>query len=205
MQILIACEQCFAVRVSDLTHAQLKSVVYLLRQSIKRLPEAYQKCFLSSALAMGESSLKKVEMPQRCSPVTFSGIVTTHCVTSPKETAKITQKQMTSGHKSDSKVQSCSVKHKSDATVLKAVAVNKTTSKGKQNHCERPTDLRPGANKSAACTTKHTLDFVKLSQKVTAVDLRELTKRSLNSPVQKTQTKYSSDITKYILKNGKVT
>lgn len=154
---------------------------------------------------MGESSLKKVEIPQRCSPVTFSGIVTTHCVTSPKEIEKITQKQMTSGHKSDSKVQSCSVKHKSDARVLKAVAVNKITSKGKENHCDRPTDLRPAASKSTACTIKHTLDFVQLSQKVTAVGLRELTKGSLNSPVQKMQTKYSSDITKYILKSGKVT
>jgi hypothetical protein len=154
---------------------------------------------------MGESSLKKVEMPLRCSPVMFSGIVTTHCVTSPKETGKITQKQMTSGHKSDSKVQSCSVKHKNDARVLKAVAVNETTSKGKQNHCERPTELRPVASKSAGCTIKHTLDFVKLSQKVTDVDLRELTKKSLNSPVQKVQAKYSSDIIKYILKNGKVT
>jgi len=153
---------------------------------------------------MGESALKKVEMPQRCSPVMFSGIVTTQCVTFPKETEKITQKQMTSGHKSDSKVQSCSVKHKIDAKVLKAVAINKTNSKGKQNHCERPTDLRPAASKSAACTTKHTLDFVKLSQKVTAVDLRELTKGYLNSPVQKKKTKYSSDITKYILKTGKV-
>jgi hypothetical protein len=108
------------------------------------------------------------------------------------------------GHKSDSKVQSCSVKHTNDARVLKAVAVNKTTSKGKQNHCERPTDLRPAASRSAACTTQHTSDFVKLSQ-VTAVDLGELTKGSLNMPVQKMQAKYSSDITKYILKNGKVT
>jgi hypothetical protein len=112
---------------------------------------------------------------------------------------------MTSGHKSDSKVQSCSVKHKNDARFLKAVAVNEITNRRKQNHCERPTDLRPAASKSAACTTKHTLDFVKLSQKVTAVDLRELTKGSLNSPVRKKQTNYSSDITKYILKNGKVT
>jgi len=96
---------------------------------------------------MGESSLKKVEMPQRCSPVTFSGVVTAHCVTSPKETEKITQKQMTSGHRSDNKVQSCSAKRKNDARVLKAVAVNNTTSKRKQNHCERPTDLRPAAIK----------------------------------------------------------
>lgn len=154
---------------------------------------------------MGEYSLKKVEMAQRCSPVTFSGIVTTHCVTSPKEIEKITQKQMTSGHKSDSKVQSCSVKHKNYARLLKAVAVNKTTSKGKQNHCDRPTDLRPAASKSAAYTVKPTLDFVKLSQKVTAVDLRQVTKGPLNSSVWKTQTNYSSDITKYILKSGKVT
>ena len=111
---------------------------------------------------------------------------------------------MTSGHKSDNKVQSCSVKHKNDARVLKAVVVNNTTSKGKQKHCERPTDLRPAAIKSSACTTKHALDF-NLSQKLTAVDLRVLTKESLNSPVQKMQTKYSSDITKYILKYGKVT
>jgi hypothetical protein len=131
--------------------------------------------------------------------------VTAHCVKSPKETAGITQKQMTPGHKYDGKVQSCSVKHKNDARVLKAVAVNKTTSKEKQNDSERPTDSRPAASKSAACTTKHTLDFVKPSQKATAVDLRELTKGSLNSPVQKTQTKYSCDITKYILKCGKVT
>ena len=139
-----------------------------------------------------------------CSPVMFCGVVTAHCVTSPKETEIITQKQMTSGHKSDNKVQSCSVKHKNDARVLKAVVVNNTTSKGKQNHCERPTDLRPAAIKSSACTTKHTLD-VKLSQKITAVDLRELTKESLNLPVQRMQTKYSSDITNYILKYGKVT
>jgi len=205
LQILIACEQCFAIHVSDLTHAQLKSVVYLLRESIKRLPEAYQRCFFSNALAMGESSLKKVEVPQRCSPVTFSGVVTAHCVTSRKETAKITQKQMTPGRKSDGKVQICSIKHKSDARVLKAVAVNKATSKEKQNESERPTDLRPAPSKSAACTTKHTFDFVKPSPKVTAIDLRELTKGSLNSPVQKTQTKYTSDITKYILKYGKVT
>jgi len=112
---------------------------------------------------------------------------------------------MTSGHKSDSRVQSCSIKHENDARVLKAVAVNKTTSKGKQNHPERPTDMRPAASKSTVCTTNHTLDFVKLSQKVTAVDLRELTKGSPNLPVPKTQTKYSSDITKYILKHGKVT
>jgi len=171
---------------------------------MKRLPEAYQKCFFSSALDMGESLLKKLEMPCQCSPVTFSGVVTTHCVTSPKETEKITQKQMTSGHKSDNKVQSCSAKHKNDARVLKAVAVNNTTGKGKQNHFERLTHLRPAASKSSVCTTKHTLDF-KPSQKVTTVDLRELTKGSLNSPVQKMQTTYSCDITKYILKYGKVT
>jgi len=171
---------------------------------MKRLPEAYQKCFFSSALDMGESLLKKLEMPCQCSPVTFSGVVTTHCVTSPKETEKITQKQMTSGHKSDNKVQSCSAKHKNDARVLKAVAVYNTTGKRKQNHFERLTDLRPAASKSSVCTTKHTSDF-KPSQKVTAVDLGELTKGSLNSPVQKMQTKYSYDMTKCILTYGKVT
>jgi hypothetical protein len=154
---------------------------------------------------MGESSLKKVEMPQQCPPVRFSGKVTTHCVSSPKETKKITQKQMTSMHKSGSKVQSCSVRHKNDAAVLTAVAFNKTTSNGKQNHCERSTDLKAAASKSTACTTKHTFESVKLGQKVTAVDLRELTKGSLNSTVQKKQTKYSSDIMKYISKTGKVT
>jgi hypothetical protein len=154
---------------------------------------------------MGESSLKKVEMPQQCPPVRCSGIVTTHCVSSPKETKTITQKQMTSTHKSGSKVQSCSVRHKNDARVLTAEAFNKTTSNGKQIHCERSTDLRPAASKGTACTTKHTFESVKPGQKVTAVDPRELTKGSLNSRVQKTQTKYSSDITKYISKTVKVT
>jgi hypothetical protein len=179
--------------------------VCLLRQSLKRLPEAYQKCFFSSALAVGESSLKNVEMPQQCSSVTFSDMMTPFCVTSPKEPEKITQKQMTSLHKSDSKIQDCSVKHKNDTGVLTALAVNKKTREGKQNHCERPTDLIHVASKSATCTTKHTLDFVQLSQKETTVDLTEFTKESVKSPVQKSRTKYSSDITKYILKTREVT
>jgi hypothetical protein len=178
--------------------------VCLLRQSLRRLPEAYQKCFFSDTLAMGESSLKKVEMPQQCSPVMFSGVMTTFCVSSPKEPEKVTQKQMTSLHKSDSKIQNCPVKHKNDARVLTALLVNKKTREGKQNHRERPTGLLPAASKSATCTTKCTLDFAQCHQKVT-VDLRELTKESVKSPFQKSRTKYSSDITKYILKTREVT
>jgi hypothetical protein len=133
LQIINACEQFFAIRVSDLTHAQLKSVVNLIRQSTKRLPETYQNFIFSNALGTGESILEIAEMLQQCSPVMFSDTVTEHCVTSPEQTGK-----MTSGYKSDSKVQSCSDTHKI-MQVLKSVAVNKITNKEKQNDCETPT------------------------------------------------------------------
>ncbi|XP_069675603.1 uncharacterized protein [Periplaneta americana] len=43
----------------DLTYAQLKSVVSLLKHSLKKLPESYQNFYLAGALVLGECSLEK--------------------------------------------------------------------------------------------------------------------------------------------------
>jgi hypothetical protein len=206
----------FCCVVSDLTHAQLKSLVFLLRQSLKRLPETYQKSSLSHALAMGESSLKRAQMPpQHNSPVTFTGIMTAHCVKPQKESKTITEKQMTSVNKADVRVLNKKM----------AVAANKTN-KGKQNHCVKlKANVKRGilnkimaapvkttvqgksvgtVSKTTTHTAKHMLDFVQLMQPLTVVDLTESLKQPVKLLTQKTQTKYTSDITKYILKPQEV-
>jgi hypothetical protein len=218
--------------VSDLTYAQLKSVMFLLKQSLKRLPERYQKSFFPHALYAGESCLKKAQMkPKYYSAVALTDIMTTNCVKPQKEPETMIKEQITAVNKADSKIQDHCVKLKIDARVLNhtaVVATNKTT-EGKQNNCYvklktrlkyevlkkkmtvQANKIKVGkrhvgaASKTTICTPKHSSDFVQLSQPVTVVDLTESTAGPVKSPIQKTQMKYSSDITKYILKPIKVT
>jgi hypothetical protein len=220
------------VLVSDLTHAQLKSVIFLLKQSLKRLPETYQKSFFPHALAVGESCLKKAQMkPQYYSPTAFTDIMTTNRIKPQKEPETITQEQITTVNKADSKIQNHSVKPRNDARVLnqKTVLATNKTNEGKQKNCcvKLKTGLKSevlnkkmtapvnkikvdkkhvgAASKTTICTPKHTLDFVQLRQPVAIVDLTESVEGPVKSPIQKTQMKYSSDITKYILKPQEVT
>jgi hypothetical protein len=201
--LVIACEHYFTLLVLDLTYAQLKSVVVLLRQSLQRLPEMYQRSFFSCALAMGESSLRKAELAPQYSPVTFSGVKATQCIKPETET----QKQVTSVHKSGTKIQNYSLKPKNDATFLsqKTMGAANRTDEGKKNHCVKPTDLRPAASKAVTFTPRHVLSFVWQSWPVTTASLIESTKGPVKSALRKTQMKYKSDITKYMVKTQKVT
>jgi hypothetical protein len=202
---LIACEHYFTLLVLDLTSAQLKSVLFLLRQSIQRLPETYQKSFFSRALAMGESSLKKTEAPPQYSPVTFIDVKATQCTYTMPETKA--QKEVTSVYKPDTEIQNYSITPKNDDTVMsqKTVMTANGTSERKKNHCVKPKDLSTAASKTTAFTPRYKLSSVWQIRPATAASVTESTKGPLKSAVQKTQTNYKSDITKYMVKTQKVT
>jgi hypothetical protein len=206
--------------VLDLTSGQLKSVLFLLRQSIQRLPETYQKSFFSRALAMGESSFMKAEAPPQYSPVTFIDVKATQCTrtyTKPETKAK---EEVTSVYKPDTEIQNYSMAPKNDDDTVvsqKTVRTATGTSEGKKNHCVKPKDLSSAASKATAFTPRYKLSSVWQIQPATAASVIESTKRPLiksaestkrpliKSAVQKTQTNYKFDITKYMVKTQKVT
>ncbi|PNF16387.1 hypothetical protein B7P43_G10491 [Cryptotermes secundus] len=170
----------------DLTCSQLKSVLFLLRQSLQRLPETYQRSFFSCALAMGESSLKKAEEPPQYYPVTFIGVKATQCA-----------KQVTSVHKADTEIQN----YCNDTVVCQKTAAATNRTSEEKNCCVKPKDLRPAASKATTSAPRRKLSSIQ--QSVTAARLIESTKGPVKSAHQKTQIKYKSDITKYMVKAQK--
>jgi hypothetical protein len=151
---------------------------------------------------MGESSLKKAEVPPQYSPVTFIGVKATQC-TKPETEA---QNQVTSVHKPDTEIQDYFMQPRSDGTVVhqKTVGATNRTSEQK-NHCVKPKDLRPAAGKATTFTPRHKLSSVRQIRPVTAASLIESAKEPVKSAFQETRIKYKSDITKYMVKTQKVT
>lgn len=148
---------------------------------------------------MGESSLKKAEEPPQYYPVTFIGVKATQCAKPETETPK----QVTSVHKPDTEIQNYSMKSKSNDTVVcqkTAAATNRTSEE--KTCCVKPKDLRPAASKATTFATRRKLSSIQ--RPVTAARLIESTEGPVKSAHQKTQIKYKSDITKYMVKAQKV-
>jgi hypothetical protein len=150
---------------------------------------------------MGESSLKKAEVPPQYSPVTFIGVKATQC-TNPETEA---QNQVTSVHKPDTEIQDYSMQPRSDGTIVHQKTVGAANRSSEQNHCVKPKDLRPAASKATTFTSRHKLSSVRQIRPVTAASVIEPAKGPVKSACQKTRIKYKSDITKYMVKTQKVT
>lgn len=147
---------------------------------------------------MGESSLKKAEVPPQYYPVTFIGVKATQCEKPETETPK----QVTSVHKPDTEIQNYSMKPKSNDTVVHQKTVGATNRTSEENCCVKPKDLRPAARKATTFAPRRKLSSIQ--RPVTAASLTDSTKGPVKSAHQKTHIKYKSDITKYMVKTQKV-
>lgn len=143
---------------------------------------------------MGESSLKKAEVPPQYYPVTFIGVKATQCAKPETETPK----QVTSVHKPDTEIQNYSMKSKSNDTVVHRKTVGATNRTSEEKNC----CVRPAASKATTFAPRRKLSSIQ--RPVTAASLIEPTKGPVKSAHQKTQIKYKSDITKYMVKTQKV-
>ncbi|PSN55886.1 hypothetical protein C0J52_00480 [Blattella germanica] len=171
----------------DCWQVMLKSIMYLLRHSVKRLPYQYRKYFTTDVLRMGEKCLERVKLRHDRD----------NDFRKPKQ-KQVSEKSKTHMNKSDSIL----IKNAKPTLAEFSDNSSKVTNLLPSNKsCEDSKNKVPKTKVPKTKVTKTKVPIQKVKRTLDIISPPTVDLTSVDKPKTAQKRKYTSDITKYVLKD----